>query len=222
LKAYGHNQCCHLCRASKLGLMAYFDHRDTAPWRASAVVPYDHYVAACVEAGFRIPFLDIPGFKHTLIAIDDMHANDQGFCLRATGSILLWLAQNFTFGDGALRLRLQRAFIKYCEWCTHTKQESRCVAFTPENLHASGDNSKFVFLTAKAADARHFAAFIYDCVLSVGGHGVQWDMIVALSWGLRTYYSIEYGAPRWLTDRSHKWFTSRQILKGGACGGVCM
>jgi hypothetical protein len=181
--------------------MAYFDHRITAPWRTSAVVPHDTYVSACEAANFRIPFLSIPGFKHTLIAIDDMHANDQGFCLRATGSILIWLVQHDYFGDGPLRLRLQRAFIKYGAWCTQTKQESRCVAFTPDNLHAAGD-SKFVFLSSKAADARHFAAFIYDYVSESRGHGAEWDMIVGVSWGLRTYYAIEYGAPRWLTDRS--------------------
>lgn len=182
----------------KSGLKAYYDHRATARWRVDGIVSFEEYKNRCQQ--FRIPFMDICGFKHTLIAIDDMHANDQGFCPRATGSILVWLCENLYFGPPPFRVQLLRAYNVYKQWCIDTKQESRVVQFTAENLHVG--RGKYVYLTSKAADARHFSGFVYDVLSRTGPlHGVQhYDLAFGIVWGLRTYYNIEYTAGRWLSD----------------------
>jgi hypothetical protein len=92
LKAYGHNQCCHLCLATKFGQYSYQDHRPTAAWRATCVTSKALFAARLVELQVRSPYTEIPGFSHLLIAIDDMHACDQGL-----------------YGLGAFRAGLMRA-----------------------------------------------------------------------------------------------------------------
>ena len=68
-----------LVQSYKKGPIIYYDHRAGAGWRAAGAVSHAEYRSRVeIDERLRIPFLGIPGFKHTLIAIDDMHANDQG------------------------------------------------------------------------------------------------------------------------------------------------
>jgi len=204
LQSYGHSQCCHLCRATKSGDMAYYNHSATAPWRAAGAVTFEEYRELALGNNRRIPYLSIPGFRHTLVAIDDMHVNDQGFCLRATGSTLVWLCQNGYFGPAPMRLQLIRAHNIYKQWCVDTKQESRLIQFTEENLHLG--LHKFVFLTGKAADARHFAGFTYDVIRASGRapnvDETEYNLVLGVAWGLRKYYLVEYTTGRWLDDEA--------------------
>ena len=105
-----------------------------------------------------------------------------------------------------MRLRLIRAYNRYTAWCSSTKQQSRVIEFTEDNLHMKG---KYVYLTSKAADARHFIGFLFDVVTSDGAargtpwspnYNLQFDLIAAVAWGLYTYYEVEYRAGRWFTD----------------------
>ena len=200
LQSYAHEQCCHLCRCTKHGRFSYIDHRITAPWRTGGRVSHTEYVFRVDEAGYRVPFLDVPGFSHTLIAVDDMHANDQGFCLRATGSIVVWLVRTGVFGHDVVNIKLQRVYHRYLRWCKRTGQKTHCVQFTSDNLHLKG---KFVVLTSKAADARHFANFCYDTFIELQGrlqHLPDWGLVLSCSWSLRTYYEVEYSSGTFMDD----------------------
>ena len=129
-----------------------------------------------------------------------MHANDQGLCLRVTGSILVWVCNKGFFGQDALRIQLIRLHYRYLRWCRETHQSSHCVLFTPDNLHV---NTQFVFTTSKAADARHLAAFTYElmtgCLLPADS---EREMVLATAWGLWRYYEEQYRHGRWLTDQN--------------------
>ena len=72
--------------------------------------------------------------------------------------------------------------------------------FTAVNLHLK---CKFVALSSKAADARHFASFVHDTVVELRDRFValpEFDLVYSCALGLKSYYDVMYSSGPFMTD----------------------
>jgi hypothetical protein len=97
-----------------------------------------------------------------------------------------------------VRANLTRVYHRYLRWCSRTGQKTHCVPFTVVNLHLK---CKFVFLTSKAADARHFASFAHDTLAELRDRFAavpDFDLVYSCAWGWTTLVQFVFGirAPR--------------------------
>jgi hypothetical protein len=57
-----------------------------------------------------------------------------------------------------------------------------------------------VHLTCKAADSRQFALFAHEAACTADDGSVHSRWLIAVTWGLLTYYEVIMRAGKWLTD----------------------
>jgi hypothetical protein len=80
LNAYGHANCCHICKASKRDpTLIYWDHRINAGWRDTCIATSDYVHAQGAQI---CGFCKVPYWNLYKCWVDCMHCVDLGYALR--------------------------------------------------------------------------------------------------------------------------------------------